>query len=183
MFLKLTLWGYGLQSPLKILKALLPSSILATCPAHLNLLDLITLTILGERYMLFREYRYPICCVSLPTSFGDKGPHWRRWLISQPSSTVPLEVFRNFPQLYGTCQDICARPLYRLIITLWLADRGDWRDTRSKWHLTRNPNRSWWYRHSSLKLQLHGQQQATNILFINLWLLKECGRCTINRCK
>ena len=38
---------YGL--PVKILKALLPSSILATCPAHLNLLDLITLTILGGR--------------------------------------------------------------------------------------------------------------------------------------
>ena len=36
----------------KILKALVPSSILATCPAHLNLLDLITLTILGERYKL-----------------------------------------------------------------------------------------------------------------------------------
>ena len=30
--------------PSKILKALLPSSILATCLAHLNLLDLITLT-------------------------------------------------------------------------------------------------------------------------------------------
>ena len=38
--------------PVNILKALLPSSILATCPAHLNLLDLITLTILGERYKL-----------------------------------------------------------------------------------------------------------------------------------
>ena len=33
----------------KILKALLPSSILATFPAHLNLLDLITLTVLSER--------------------------------------------------------------------------------------------------------------------------------------
>ena len=32
--------------PVKILKALLPSSILATCPAHLSLLDLITLTVL-----------------------------------------------------------------------------------------------------------------------------------------
>jgi hypothetical protein len=30
--------------PVKILKALLPCSILATCPAHLNLLELITLT-------------------------------------------------------------------------------------------------------------------------------------------
>ena len=38
--------------PVKILKALLPSYILATCPAHLNLLDLITLTMLGERYKL-----------------------------------------------------------------------------------------------------------------------------------
>ena len=38
--------------PVKILKVLLPSSILATGPAHLNLLDLITLTILGERYKL-----------------------------------------------------------------------------------------------------------------------------------
>ena len=38
--------------PVKIFKALLPSSILATCPAHLNLLDLITLTISGERYKL-----------------------------------------------------------------------------------------------------------------------------------
>ena len=37
----------------KMVIALLPSSILATCPAHLNLLDLITLTILGERYKLW----------------------------------------------------------------------------------------------------------------------------------
>ena len=38
--------------PLTILKELLLSSILATCPTHLNLLDLITLTILGGRYKL-----------------------------------------------------------------------------------------------------------------------------------
>ena len=36
--------------PAKILKGLLHTSILATCPAHLNVLDLITLTILGGRY-------------------------------------------------------------------------------------------------------------------------------------
>ena len=37
----------------KILKALLPPFILATWSAHLNLLDLITLTILGEWYKLW----------------------------------------------------------------------------------------------------------------------------------
>ena len=35
----------------KILKGLLPSSILATCPANLNLLDLITLTILALTFI------------------------------------------------------------------------------------------------------------------------------------
>ena len=38
--------------PVKILKALLHSSFLITCPVHLNPLDLITLSILGERYKL-----------------------------------------------------------------------------------------------------------------------------------
>ena len=36
-----------------------------------------------------------------------------------------------------------------------LADRRDYRDTRGKWPLTRNPDRSWWYPHS---LKLHEQQ-------------------------
>jgi len=36
--------------PVKIMKELLFSSILAAGPAHLNLLDLITLAILSERY-------------------------------------------------------------------------------------------------------------------------------------
>ena len=44
------LFNVGLS--VKILKAFLTSAILATCSAHLNLLDLITLTILGERYKL-----------------------------------------------------------------------------------------------------------------------------------
>ena len=44
------LFSVGL--PVKILKALLPFSNLAIWPVHLNLLDLITLTILGERYKL-----------------------------------------------------------------------------------------------------------------------------------
>ena len=44
---------FPLSLPVKMLKALLSSSILPTCPAHVNLLDLITLTILGGRYKLW----------------------------------------------------------------------------------------------------------------------------------
>ena len=39
---------------------------------------------------------------------------------------------------------------------------SDWRDTRSKWPLARNPDRSWWHHHTGLKLFFgrspHGQQ-------------------------
>ena len=38
---------FPIALPVNILKALLLSSILATWPAHLNILDIITLTILG----------------------------------------------------------------------------------------------------------------------------------------
>ena len=44
------LFSVGL--PVNILKALLTSSVLATYPAHPNLLDLMNLTVLGEPYKL-----------------------------------------------------------------------------------------------------------------------------------
>ena len=37
--------NFPIGLPVKILKAFLASSILVTCPAHLNFLDLVTLTI------------------------------------------------------------------------------------------------------------------------------------------
>jgi hypothetical protein len=43
-------------APVKILKTLLPSSILAKWPAHLNFLHLITLNVLGERYNLWSSH-------------------------------------------------------------------------------------------------------------------------------
>jgi hypothetical protein len=43
---------FPVSLPVRILKELLSSSILATCPVHLSHLDLITLTILGGRYKL-----------------------------------------------------------------------------------------------------------------------------------
>ena len=55
-------------------------------------------------------------------------------------------------------------PQDHFIITLIISDRRDWRDTRGKWHLARNPDRDWWHRHTNLKLfwpqppWLQGQQ-------------------------
>ena len=43
---------FSIGLPVKILKELLPSSILATLPAYLNFLDLLILTLGGERYKL-----------------------------------------------------------------------------------------------------------------------------------
>ena len=43
-------------------------------------------------------------------------------------------------------------PQYHFTILLIISDRCDWRDTQSKWTLTRNPDRNWWHRHTSLKL-------------------------------
>ena len=44
-------------------------------------------------------------------------------------------------------------PQDHFIITLIISDRCDWRDTRGKWPLASNPNRSSWHRHTSLKLK------------------------------
>ena len=58
-------------------------------------------------------------------------------------------------------------PRDHLIITLIISDR---RDTREKWPLARNPEISWWHRHTSLMLfwpQLiaaHGQQISKKIV-------------------
>ena len=69
--------------PVEILKAFLPSSIQATCPAHLNLLDLITLTILGERY----KFEVPHCgAFSTPHSH----PSWAQTFASGSCFQIPL---------------------------------------------------------------------------------------------
>ena len=43
--------------PVKFLKTLLPSSIFATWPAHLSLVNLITLTVLGKWYTYVHKYQ------------------------------------------------------------------------------------------------------------------------------
>jgi hypothetical protein len=70
----------------KILKVLLRSSILARWPAHLNLLDLITLTILGGR----THYEVPNCGALSTPHFH---PSWAQIFASGTWLNFPLPVF------------------------------------------------------------------------------------------
>ena len=44
--------------------------------------------------------------------------------------------------------DMCT--VHHFIITLIVGNRCDWRETRDKWSLASNPDRSWWHRHTSI---------------------------------
>ena len=58
----------------KILKALLPSSILVTRPAYLNLLDLMTVTILGDiKFLTVEPSPFPIL-IPLGPKYAPQDP-------------------------------------------------------------------------------------------------------------
>ena len=65
-------------------------------------------------------------------------------------------------------------PQDRFIITLIISDRRDWRDTRGKWPLVRNPGRSWWHRHKSFipffLAAAHGSMDNRHVKFPSRWL-------------
>ena len=57
--------------------------------------------------------------------------------------------------------------------SILLADKHDWRDTRGKYQLVRNPDRNWWHRPISLKLFLpypwhRGQRAVINWIVLTL---------------
>ena len=108
----------------------------------------------------FIPFLFLTCCVILPTSFLGKGPHLRRWLVAQPPSTVYYMTFSGF-FLSGkvNARRFVYSPWYHLIITLSSADRHD---TLGMWPLARNTVRSWWHRHTSLKL-FFGQSQIQQV--------------------
>ena len=94
---------------------------------------------------------YLTYCAIPPTSFGGKASHLRRRLVaslrSSPSWGFP-EFSLAVKQKPG---DLCLAPGIISLSPLYL---GDWRDTRGKRSLAKNPDRSWWHRHTNLKLFL-----------------------------
>jgi hypothetical protein len=65
---------------------------------------------------------YLTCCATLPTWFGGKGVHLRRWRVLG-------DDFQGFPQSWGKCQEICAQHPASPIITLIIS-----RQTWMTWH-------------------------------------------------
>ena len=96
---------FSLDLPVKILKSLLPSSILATWSAHINLLGLITLTLLGERYKLLS---YSLCSLLRSSSSSLSGPniHLRILFSNTLILHSSLNVRDHVPQPYSTTGNI-----------------------------------------------------------------------------
>ena len=94
-----SLFPEGLR--VKILKALLPSSILATWPAHLNLLDLITLTILDERCKLWSSSLKSLLHSPF-SSFLGANARLRILFLNSLSLHSTLNVRDHVSQLYIT---------------------------------------------------------------------------------
>ena len=87
--------------PVKILKVLLLSSILATCPAHQNRLDLITLTVLGQRYKLWISSFWSLLHSPFSSLLGPN-IHLKILFSNSRSLRCTLDVRDHVSQPYST---------------------------------------------------------------------------------
>ena len=95
----------------------------------------------------------PFLISFLPLSWravGSYRPHLEAQPLHQTVSWL------RFSGVFLSCKANARRSVYSpqdyLIIILIFSDRRDRCDTRGKWPLGRNPDRSWWHRHTSLNL-------------------------------
>ena len=129
-----------------------------------------------------------MCCAILPNSFGGKGPHLSRWMVQQLHLTVS---YLRLSEVFLSCKANAKRSVHsprdHFIISLIISDRRDWRDTRGKWPLARNPNRSCWHRHNSVKLffppslWLHERQKKTLLKTIAADILRKTQKMFIKQ--
>ena len=82
------------------------------------------------------------------TSFVGKGPIWGDDWSHSFHQWPPSRGFLGF----SSARRPVHSPQDHLIISLSLADRCDWRDTRGKWPLAKNPDRRWWHRLTSIMI-------------------------------
>ena len=125
------------------------------CRFNMNVFlnDSIWLQANSTSFPSFLSSLFLTCWTILPTSFGGKGPHLRRWLVAQHvHQTVSYLRFSGvFLSYKANARWSVQSPQDHFMITLIISDRRDWRDTQGKWHLARNPDRSWWHRHINWK--------------------------------
>ena len=93
------------------------------------------------------------CCSIRTTSLDGKGPIWAD---DRSDSLHRLSPSWGFPWFSSVTRwisgDLCTAPGIISLPSLTRVYRRDWLGTRGKWPFARNPDRSWWHRHSSLKL-------------------------------
>ena len=89
----------------KILKTLLPSSILATVSAHLNLFDLIILIVLAERYKLWISSLYSHLHFQFSSLLGPD-IRLRNLFSNTLSPNSSFNIKNHVPQPYGTTGNI-----------------------------------------------------------------------------
>ena len=117
-------------------------------------------------YLKYRQLRYfhsinyitPSSPLFFPFLLPPWGAMWsqrchlRRW---QSSLTLRFCVFVLSLEVYAR-RSVQSTPFHLIITSVW-------HDTREKWLMARNPDKSWCHRHTSLKIfgrrpWLHGQQ-------------------------
>ena len=70
--------------------------------------------LISPSFPYFLPSLFLMCCAILPTSFGGKGPHLRRWLVAQPLHQTSLSwgflgfssAVRQMPGDLCTCVDM-----------------------------------------------------------------------------